>query len=366
MNSSTELEEVLHTIIESAKEYLKVQRVSVFLLNGDVLEMCAFVGFTPEKDIKHKLGDGITGQVAQTGKPCIINSKSLNTQGGVGEYSAASFMSLPLFSGRNVIGVLNLTDREGDFFPKEDISIATFLAAQCALAVERNRLYLEMRGAERIKAIGILRASIAHDIRNLLGIVEVYLSLMEAGDIETLDEYINAVRQEIARVQGLTEDIMLYTKEHIDLNRTRFNICELLAEIAKQYNLSLKHTGTRVNLIRRQDFEIFGDRDRLFRVFFNLVHNAVQIVGESGKVTIHVKKLIRTNRAVVSILDNGKGIPKAQQTGIFDPFVTSGKSHGTGLGLAIVREIIRAHNGSIRIRSAEGRYTVFQTVIPVD
>jgi signal transduction histidine kinase len=363
MNSSTELEDVLHTIIESAKEYLKVQRVSVFLLSGDILRMSAFVGFTPDREVIHTLGEGITGRVAKTGKPYIMNSKAAPT--GLSEYSASSFMSLPLFSGKDIIGVLNLTDKEGDFFADEDISIATFLAAQCALAVERNRLYTEMKGAERIKAIGVLRASIAHDIRNLLGIVEVYLSLMEAGDTETLTEYINAIRQEILRVQGLTEDIMLYTKEHIDLNLSPFNICGLLAEIAKQYNLSLKHTEARVVFISQQDITIDGDRDRLFRVFFNLVHNAVQAVGESGTVRLRVKKLERAGRAVISIYDNGKGIPKSQQAGIFDPFVTSGKAYGTGLGLAIVREIIRAHNGYIRLRSTEGRYTVFQITLPV-
>ncbi|MDR2401419.1 MAG: GAF domain-containing sensor histidine kinase [Deferribacteraceae bacterium] len=367
MNSSTELEDVLPTIIDSAKEYLSVERVSVFLLDGGILKMSAHAGFTPKSEVMHKLGEGITGRVAKTGKPYIMNSKTLKaSQISSNEYSASSFMSLPLFSGRDIIGVLNLTDKKGDFFSDEDISIASFLAAQCALAVERNRLYLEMKGAERIKAIGVLRASIAHDIRNLLGIVEVYLSLMQAGDMESLNDYINAIRQEILRVQGLTEDIMLYTKEHIDLNINPFNLCELIAEIAKQYNLSLKHTESRVVSIARQDFNIIGDRDRLFRVFFNLVHNAVQAVNEAGIVTVHVKKLMKTKRAVISIFDNGKGIAKSQQSAIFDPFVTSGKAYGTGLGLAIVREIIRAHNGSIRLRSVEGRYTVFQIILPAE
>ncbi|MDR2105318.1 MAG: GAF domain-containing sensor histidine kinase [Deferribacteraceae bacterium] len=367
MNSSTELEDILHTIIEAAKEYLKVKRVSVFLLEGDLLKMSAFVGFTPEKEVIHRLGEGITGRAAKTGKPFIMNSKTATAaQISPNEYSASSFMSLPLFSGKQIIGVLNLTDKDGDFFSNEDISIADFLAAQCALAVQRNRLYQEMKGAERIKAIGVLRASIAHDIRNLLGIVEVYLSLMESGEPETLVEYINAIRQEILRVQGLTEDIMLYTKEHIELNFASFNICELLAEIAKQYNLSLKHTDVRVVFISRHDFMIIGDRDRLFRVLFNLVHNAVQAVEESGVVTLHAKELVKAERAVISIIDNGKGIPKPQQAGVFDPFVTSGKTYGTGLGLAIVREIIRAHNGSIRLRSAEGRYTVFQISLPTN
>jgi signal transduction histidine kinase len=188
---------------------------------------------------------------------------------------------------------------------------------------------------------------------------------MDSGDTENLTEYIAAIRQEIMRVESLTEDIMLYTKEHIELRYSRFSLKELLENITQQYSLSLKYMNMSVNLKTSGEFFITADKNRLFRVIFNLVHNAVQALVEGGKVVLHLKYLKMRNMAHLAIFDNGKGIPKENLNSIFDPFVTSGKAYGTGLGLLVVREIINAHNGVIRVRSTPNRYTVFTIILPV-
>ena len=107
-----------------------------------------------------------------------------------------------------------------------------------------------------------------------------------------------------------------------------------------------------------------ADKNRLFRVFFNLLNNAGDAAKENGRIVFSVKKTGKDISFLVA--DNGKGIRKEDIGKLFQPFYTSGKIKGTGLGLAVVHDIIEAHSGSIRVRSTLGSYTCFLIRIPQD
>ncbi|MCA1980539.1 MAG: HAMP domain-containing histidine kinase, partial [Calditerrivibrio sp.] len=100
-----------------------------------------------------------------------------------------------------------------------------------------------------------------------------------------------------------------------------------------------------------------------FRVFFNLINNALDVVGENGKIGLYVKQDI--GKLIFIVEDNGIGIPKDLAERIFDPFYTSGKDKGTGLGLAVVKDIVTAHGGTISVDSEVGKYTKFIITIPI-
>ena len=358
MNTHVNLNDVLPVIVESAQKYLGVARVSLFMRKGDRLHIKAWAGFYPDEGLKIKVGTGITGQVALKGGPKVVNYGSVNTEG----YTATSFLSLPVRLGEEVIGVLNLTDKEDDFFSQEDIKIAEYIAFQCALAVERAALYGKQLEDERLRALGLLRTSLAHDIHNLLGIVRVYLELMrDSNEIEDIQEYLDAAQVEVARVQGITEDVLMYSRDKQVLNFTFFSLDTLCLSICNQLRLSLKYTDILLSC-DGEKIIIQGDEDRLFRAIFNLVNNAIQAVNEKGEVRVRTKA--NSKNARILICDNGSGIEKKYIPTIFDVF-NSNKERGYGLGLFIAREVLTVHGGDISVRSCLGRYTVFRIKIPM-
>jgi len=111
---------------------------------------------------------------------------------------------------------------------------------------------------------------------------------------------------------------------------------------------------------------ILGEKAKLFRVFQNLIGNAIEAIGE-GRGHVEIEGTVRGEDGVVEITikDNGSGIPEAIRGRFFEPFVTFGKSGGTGLGSAIVKSIIDAHNGDIRFETETGKGTAFFVTLPL-
>jgi len=363
MNSMFEIHNLLPAIINIAKEYLDVKRISLMLIEDDVLKMYAHAGFDVDYTSVHiKMGEGIAGKVAKTGVEVMANHTDESRE-ELG-YQASSFMSVPLKKGDKILGVLNLTDKEGDFFNETDIKVARYIASQCALGVDRFNVYRDMRKSENLRVIGMLNSSIAHDIKNLLNIVQSYLELIDLEEDLNSEtrEYIDAIFSEVKRIHGLTLDLLDFSRQRVSINIETFKISEMFAEIRKHANIMTKDTGIHVNVDIIDDLTMKVDRGKLFRVIFNLVSNAVDALSTNGYVSVSSQK--DNEFAIFKVKDSGKGIPKENIAKLFQPFFTSGKAKGTGLGLAIVKMIVEAHNGTIEVNSEEGAYTEFTIRIP--
>lgn len=365
MNASTEREELLTDIIRSAKEHLNVARVSVMLMYNNHLKIVASEGLNVDTEsLSIPLGKGISGKVAQTGQEMVINKSDDNASKD--EYENLSYMSVPLKTKENIIGVLNLTDKGDDFFDSDDIKIAKYIASQCALAVERFELYDEKHRSNHLKMLGKFTSSITHDIKNLLNVVQGYVELMEieSSDNPEFKVYVDAVYTELKLIHGLTLDIMDFARNKISLKLETFNIMEILENIQYHTGILLNQSGKVFKIECEADFELTADRDKLFRVFFNLINNAIEAVAEkNGVVELAVKRVDKDIQFILK--DNGYGIKQQNMDRIFDPFFTEGKSKGTGLGLAVVKEIIASHGGTVAVASEEGCFTEFKIMIPV-
>ena len=104
---------------------------------------------------------------------------------------------------------------------------------------------------------------------------------------------------------------------------------------------------------------------RLNQVFLNILVNAIQAIGKQGEITVTTRR--KGNRAFIEITDTGCGIPAENLERIFDPgFTTKGVGVGTGLGLPICYQIVRDHDGEIRVASEAGKGTTFTIVLPMD
>lgn len=164
MASTLKEDELLNDILEIAQEYLSVKRISIMIIEGDHLVIKAAVGLHVDyKSLKVPLGNGISGKVAITGEPIVIN-KGSNTNWELG-YDTKSYMSVPLRIKDKLIGVLNLTDKENDYFSDDDIKIAKYIASQCAISIEKAQIYESIRRSENLQLIGKFTSTIIHDIK---------------------------------------------------------------------------------------------------------------------------------------------------------------------------------------------------------
>lgn len=357
INSTMELDTLLPDIVKITGDYLKVRNASIMLIDWDTLTINCYTGCSPHHN-SLSVKQGIIGDVAGTGTEYIVNKKSSS--------SSKSFLALPLKAGSKILGVFNLTDKDEDYFNDDDVSIARYIASQCALAIERHNIYNKMRANENLQAIGLLKSSVAHDISNLLAIADVYLGLMEdeVDKSSTIYEYVKAVKSEMKRISILATDMLDLSKDKLVVHKTKFKISELVNELKLYSETFSKNSNAKVEFHIKCDDEIAADKNRLFRVFFNLLNNAGDAVKENGRIIFAVKKTGKDITFLVA--DNGKGIQKEDIGKLFQPFYTSGKIKGTGLGLAVVHDIIEAHSGSIRVRSTLGSYTCFLIRIPKD
>lgn len=359
INSNMELDTLLPDIVKITGDYLKVRNASIMLIDWDTLTINCYTGAAPSHN-SLSVKQGIVGDVAGTGTEYIVNKSKHSGKG------SKSFLALPLKAGSKILGVFNLTDKDEDYFNEDEVSIARYIASQCALAIERHNIYTKMRANENLQAIGLLKSSVAHDISNLLSIADVYLGLME----EEIDknsnvyEYIKAVKSEMKRISILATDMLDLSKDKLVIHKTKFAVSELINELKLYSEAFTKSSNVQVEFIVKSDDEIVADKNRLFRVFFNLLNNAADAISDKGRIILSVK---RTGKDISFLVaDTGKGISKDNIGKLFQPFFTSGKIKGTGLGLAVVQDIIKAHSGSISVRSRLGAYTCFLIRIPKD
>lgn len=363
INKELNLDELLVKIIQMTNKYIRAKRISVMLIEGETLHIVAHVGFNLDRSkVKVKLGESTSGKVAQTGKIIVVNNaEMINQEFG---YKARSYISVPIRTKKRILGVLNVTDKKGDYFTNEDVNLAIFIANQCALAIDRNELYKKLVEQEKISIVGKFTNSIVHDIKNMLNVVDIYLDLLETevenSSVESKN-YLLSIRKEIDLIIGYVQDILEFSKNKVLINEEVFVIKDLIDEVRDCLDIFFINSDIEFKLDLRFNCTIRADKRKLFRVFINLINNAVRAINEKGIIRITVYK--DDKYIYFNIFDNGTGIEADKLPYIFEPFV-SYSSSGTGLGLAVSKEILKDHGGDIKVFSRLNKYTYFLIKLP--
>jgi len=219
---------------------------------------------------------------------------------------------------------------------------------------------------EKFAAMGEMAATIAHEIRNPLGSIELFASLLMKDcrgekDRERLSQIISAVKGMDNKISNL----MLFTRKQnplmrtVDLHGALREVIEFSEQIVRQKGIALCAKYARGRPC------ILGDAEMLKQVFLNLVLNAVQAMPGGGRLGIETSLDRSGPESAVEVRcsDTGIGIPEEHLKRIFDPFFT-GREEGTGLGLAIVHNIVDTHQGSIDVESGSGG-TLFRIAFPL-
>lgn len=231
---------------------------------------------------------------------------------------------------------------------------------------------------QRLREMGEMAAGIAHEIRNPLGSIELFASLLKQ-DLEEDPEKVKLVQHIQAGVQNMDRIIstlLLFAKSS-QPSRQQCDINLLLSELLDGLDGIRVPQNIKVILdFGKEEMLANGDRELLRQVFPNLIRNAIQAMPEGGELRLQTQKALipvagsegeknagARKYIAVTVTDTGGGICAEDLSKIFNPFFTT-KDKGTGLGLAISHNIIKAHQGTIEAVSEEGKSTSFEVKIP--
>ena len=224
------------------------------------------------------------------------------------------------------------------------------------MRIANQRYVKDILQQERIGLLGEMMNGILHDFRNPFAVISMASDciLQSCPDAEIFCEMIS---QQINRMTSMAEDILDFSSGRTSLDREPVVLSGLFEHFRKLYADYFLQMDV-VLKIEPIDERIFGDADKLLRVLQNLTCNAAQAMAISGgTITISAKK--EDEQILISVSDNGPGIPEDVQHNLFDAFSTSGKQNGIGIGMAVVQSIIKAHAGSIHFETEAGRGTTF-------
>ncbi|MGD1044214.1 MAG: ATP-binding protein [Bacteroidota bacterium] len=218
-------------------------------------------------------------------------------------------------------------------------------------------------------------ADASHELRTPLTIMrgEIEVALRNQRLSKDSRELLNSINDELIRLSSIVESLMILVKS--DTGRLVFNmqpiaLDEFIEELFDETKVLAESKKIKVKLERSLPIRINGDAVRLKQLFLNLIDNALKYTPPRGQVTLTLAK--KEGDAVMSVKDNGIGIPRKDQTKIFERFYRVNRSEdtiedagGSGLGLSIAKWITEAHNGSIEVKSREGKGSTFIVRLPI-
>jgi two-component system sensor histidine kinase FlrB len=222
----------------------------------------------------------------------------------------------------------------------------------------------EMQNRERVAAMGEMALEVAHEIRNPLGALELFASLLAEEDLtaEERVRHVSNIRIGIRSLNTVLTNMLCFSRqprpemESIKLDRLVEETTRFMEPLFKQRQIEVViecHSGSRVA----------GDPEMIRQILTNLITNALQALPEGGRLEVCTAE--GDKEATITVKDNGLGIPEDYQKMIFESGFTASKS-GSGLGLAIVDRLVKVLNGSISMSSDEGKGTQFTLHFPIE
>lgn len=237
---------------------------------------------------------------------------------------------------------------------------------------EKLRLQRALHESENLAALGQLASRLAHEIGTPLNVIQGRAEqLLQRGTLAEKDrEFLGVIVTQIDRISGFIRQLLTLARRS-EPHLRAVQLHDIVRRVAEVVSDRGTAAGVAVTLELAADLPpVLGDPEQLQQVLLNLSVNALQAVGTAGRVTLRTRcqpsePLSPAGRSEVEVADTGAGISPHDLPHIFEPFFTTkGQIGGTGLGLAISREIIRSHQGDLRVESTPGHGSRFIVSLP--
>jgi signal transduction histidine kinase len=297
-------------------------------------------------------------------------------------FGSRAFAAVPLIVKDKAIGVLAVDNRFTERPVTEpDMGFLTLLANQAALAIENSRLYVNLQEvnnqllqaqnrliqSEKLASLGEVVASISHEIKNPLVSIGGFVRRLDRKFAEDSSEkkYMSIVLKEVKRLERILDETLSFSKDAAapsdfhDLNRLlEETLLTMDNEFRERKILVVRKFGTDLP-------SFFCEPQQIKQVFINLFFNAMQAMGQNGRLTVTTSRDRQGGKDFIlaEVADTGGGIQADILDNIFNPFFTT-KFEGTGLGLSIAHKIILKHKGTIHVINDPGVGATFLIQFP--
>lgn len=267
------------------------------------------------------------------------------------EFNAENGVNLQLRSGRLVsLSTCPLGSEPGQIMMINDVT-------------EGLLLQEKMNQHKRLKAMGEMVASLAHQIRTPLSSAMLYLShLRQPLDDSKRLKFADKVTASIKHLEKLVSDMLIFARGEMGGGEA-VPVSELIDTLVHNLDAELDNSNTELLLEDDAgDAMVRCNRDILASAILNLANNAIQAMGKGGKLIVRTQ--VEEQWIDIIVMDTGPGIEADTQARIFEPFYTT-RANGTGLGLAVVQAVAKAHQGQLWLQSKVGEGSQFGIRLPV-
>ena len=366
-----EINSVLQETMEVTKNLLKSEACSIFLIDEDSDQLFFYVTDEAKSgldEIRLARGQGIVGQVVESGENRVVNdtSKDHSFFAGVDDvtgFVTSSLVCVPMKVDDQIIGAVEALNKINSQYTIDDVETLESIAAQAALAIQYVKGNEKRSVDARMAVVGNMASQVIHDLRNSMQVISGFSQLIA---IEQPDQAENCeiIHSEIEKLVRMSQEILEFSKgSSVVLNLEKIDLASFIRDL---YQVHRHHLGVNFGIdleYNRQDTsEVIIDRVKMERVILNLLSNARAAVQSIKKIMI--RSIVRPDEILIEVEDFGKGMDQTTLRDVFKPFFTKGKIGGSGLGMAIVKNIIEGHKGEIEVKSEEGVGTTFSVKLP--
>jgi PAS domain S-box-containing protein len=404
ISSTIQLDAIFRTVVEQISKAFGYEQVSIYLREGDLLRLRAYVGYDTVLEII-RLDQGVSGRVCRTGEAAFVRSVAEDPDFIPILPSTTQIIVVPIRNSDSTVGGTLLVESDGTpSLSEDDVTILTILADQISVAVANARLYQEAQQAlsdrdrsleerlmlerklletQKLESLGMMAGGIAHDFNNLLMTIigNTNLALLDLPPDHPGYTRMTQIETATKRAADLTAQMLAYAgKGRFIIEPIDMNI--LVKEMSTLLEVSLPKSVSIHYRLASDPLPVVVDATQIRQVVLNLISNAADASKEKGgTITLTTRTCIVEEQeyesfrylaakqtkeyVVLEVHDTGVGMDGGTQARIFDPFFTT-KFAGRGLGLAAVLGIVRSHQGGIKVESALAQGTTITIVLPYD
>jgi signal transduction histidine kinase len=398
INIRVEMDQLLEEVVYQVSQVLGYELVAIYLVEGENLKLRAGYGAEEHRLKTIALSQGIIGRVARTNEAAYVPDVSKDADYLSSIPMSMSEIAVPLRRGDIVVGVLNVESPIRNGLNENDFRLLLLLSDQVSVAIENASLYdhlrdqagkleeiVEERTAELAEALEIARvaeklktqfvADVSHELRTPLANIRLYIELLNFGNPERFDEYIETLTRETERLVILIEELLAISRLDSGAsipNPRPINLNFLVKDLVEDRQRLLRERSLRVHLHLMDHLPLVpADEQMITQTIANLLTNAMHYTKPGGSISIttNTEEVEGKLWAKLSVLDTGIGIPLEEQGRIFERFFRGAASRlmsvpGTGLGLAICKELIELHQGKITVSSNSNSGSEFVVWLP--
>lgn len=372
VNSTIKIDEVLKNIVEVATDLTNAERGTLYLVDREKLELWSLIAMGSErKEIRVKLGEGLSGFVAKTGE--ILNIKDVRKDprwrsdfDKTSGFVTKTVLTFPIRNNKEeIIGVLQLLNSRNGEFSKIDEELLNAISIHAALALQNAEMVEKLLQLERIQSLGKMANFLIQDIKKPILVSKRYVEHLKTKTLPADSaQIIEMLNEQLSQVADLVQTTSSYSEGKTILRTLNVSLNNTLSDYASRITAYVESRNCQIIPEYDKDVTVKLDVKEFYQCYMHIIKNACDAMPDGGNIYISTKRDDKEKRVKLFFRDNGLGIADSLKEKIFEPFFTQGKKEGAGLGLSITRKVVEAHNGKIDVQSSLGEGATFIIMLP--